>query len=59
MFQRLEAVLNSELTAPRNPRAALLGFAVAVLAHNMPAVLKKSIEHANRKEAPSLDASTY
>ena len=59
MFQRLEAVLNSELTTLGNPRAALLGFAVAVLAYNMLAVLKKSVEHANRKEAPSLDASTY
>lgn len=59
MFQRLEAVLNSELTALGHPRAALLGFAVAVLAYNMLAVLKKSVEHANRKEAPSLDASTY
>lgn len=59
MFQRLEAVLNSELAALGHPRAALLGFAVAVLVYNMLAVLKKSVEHANRKEAPTLDASTY
>jgi hypothetical protein len=52
-------VLNSELTALGQPRAALLGFAIAVLAYNVLAVLKKSVEHANRKEAPTLDASTY
>ncbi len=52
-------MLNSELTALRHPRAVLLVFAVAVLAYNMLAVLKKSVEHANRIEAPSLDASTY
>ena len=59
MFQRLEAVLNGELRAQGHPRAALLGFSIAVLAYNVLAVLKKSIEHANRKEAPTLDASTY
>lgn len=59
LFQRLEAVLNSELRALGHPRAALLGFAIAVLAYNVLAVLKRSIEHANRKEASTLDASTY
>jgi len=59
MFQRLEAVLNSELRALGHPRAALLGFSIAVLVYNVLAVLKKSVEHANRKEAPTLDASTY
>jgi IS4 transposase len=59
MFQRLEAVLNSELRAQGHPRAALLGFSIAVLVYNVLAVLKKSVEHANRKEAPTLDASTY
>ena len=34
MFQRLESALNSELRSLDHPRAALLGFAVAVLAHN-------------------------
>ena len=32
---------------------------IAVPAYNVLAVLKKSVEHANRKEAPTLDASTY
>jgi len=59
MFQRLEAVLNSELRARGHPRAALLGFSIAVLVYNVLAVLKKSAEHANRKEAPSLEALTY
>jgi IS4 transposase len=59
MFQRLEAVLNSELRTQGHPRAALLGFSIAVLVYNVLAVLKKSVEHANRKEAPTLDASTY
>ena len=33
MFQRLESVLNSEIKTLGHPRAALLGFAVAVLAY--------------------------
>jgi IS4 transposase len=59
MFQRLEAVLNSELRSFGHPRAALLGFSAAVLAYNVLSVLKRSIEHAHRDTAPDLDVSTY
>ena len=59
MFQRLESVLQSELRSLGHPRAALLGFAVAVLAYNVLSVLKRSVEHAHRDSAPELDVSTY
>lgn len=44
MFQRLEAALNSEITALGHPRAALLAFAVAVLAYNVLALIERAIE---------------
>jgi IS4 transposase len=59
MFQRLESVLQSEIRSLGHPRAALLGFAVAVLAYNVLSVLKRSVEHAHRDSAPQLDVSTY
>jgi len=59
MFQRLESVLHSEIRSLGHPRAALLGFAAAVLAYNVLSVLKRSIEHAHRDSAPQLDVSTY
>lgn len=59
MFQRLESVLHSEIRSLGHPRAALLGFAVAVLAYNVLSVLKRSVEHAHRDSAPQLDVSTY
>lgn len=59
MFQRLESVLNSEIKTLCHPRAARLGFAAAVLAYNVPALLKQLIEHAHRTEHPDLDVSTY
>ncbi|MGH8829752.1 MAG: transposase, partial [Polaromonas sp.] len=59
MFQRLESVLQSELRSLGNPRAALLGFAVAVLAYNVLSVLKRSVEHAHGDDAAQLDVSTY
>lgn len=59
MFGRLESVLHSEIKTLGHPRAALLGFAVAVLAYNVLAVLKQLIEHAHRQSHPDLDVSTY
>lgn len=59
MFQRLESVLHSEIRSFGHPRAALLGFALAVLAYNLLAVLKRSVEYAHHDCLPQLDVSTY
>jgi IS4 transposase len=63
MFQRLESVLHSEIRSLGHPRAALLGFTVAVLAYNVLAMLKRSVEaaHAAADEtgAPPPEVSTY
>ncbi|WP_454866387.1 IS4 family transposase [Pseudomonas umsongensis] len=52
MFQRLESVLDSEIETLGNPKAALLGFASAVLAYNVLSVLKRSVEQAHRQTQP-------
>jgi len=63
MFQRLESVLQSEIRTLGHPRAALLGFTVAVLAYNVLATLKRSVEtaHAATDEADAAppEVSTY
>lgn len=59
LFQRLESVLDSEIRSLGHPRAALLGFTVAVLAYNVLHLLKHSVEQAHHKELPELDVSTY
>jgi IS4 transposase len=59
MFQRLESVLKSEITSLGHPRAALLGFAVALLAYNILATLKRCVEFAHREKVPQLQVSTY
>lgn len=59
MFQRLESVLHSEIKSLGHPRAALLGFAVAVLAYNVLALLKRVTEQAHRAAHPDLDVSPY
>ena len=59
MFGRLESVLNSEIATLGHPRAALLGFTVAVLAYNLLALLKRCVECAHRQATPQLDVSTY
>lgn len=59
MFGRLESVLHSEVKTLGHPRAALLGFAVAVLAYNVLSLLKAVTEHAHRSTHPELDVSTY
>ena len=59
LFGRLESVLNSEIRALGHPRAALLGFATAVLAFNVLALLKRCVEQAHCERAPDLDVSTY
>jgi IS4 transposase len=59
MFQRLEAALHSEIRSLGHPRAALLGFAVAVLAHNVLALLQRCIERAHQATDPALQVSAY
>ncbi|MDD2729138.1 IS4 family transposase [Malikia sp.] len=59
LFGRLESVLNSEIRTLGHPRAALLGFATAVLAYNVLSLLKRCIEQAHREQAPELEVSTY
>jgi IS4 transposase len=63
MFQRLESVMHSEIRTLGHPRAALLGFTVAVLAYNVLAMLKRSVEtaHAAADEtrSPPPEVSTY
>ena len=59
MFQRLEAALHSEIRSLGHPRAALLGFAVAVLAYNVLALLQRCIERAHRATHPALQVSAY
>ncbi|MHC8325074.1 IS4 family transposase [Pseudomonas sp. LB1P83] len=60
MFQRLESVLESEIETLGNPKAALLGFASAVLAYNVLSVLKRSVEQAHRQTQPEgWEASIY
>lgn len=48
LFGRLEAVLHGEIASLGHPRAALLGFAVSVLAHNVLALLARCVEQAHQ-----------
>ena len=48
MFGRLEAVLHSELRSLGHPRAALLGFATALLAHNVLALVQRCVEQVHQ-----------
>jgi IS4 transposase len=49
MFQRLESVLHSEIGSLGQPRAALLGFAVALLAYNILALIGRCVEQAHHR----------
>ncbi len=59
MFQRLEAALHSEIGSLGHPRAALLGFAAAILAYNVLALLQRCIERAHQDTDPALQVSAY
>lgn len=59
MFQRLESVLHSEVGSLGHPKAALLGFAVAVLTYNILSLLQRAIEQAHKPELPALEVSTF
>ena len=50
MFGRLDAVLHGEIASLGHPRAALLGFAVSVLAHNVLALLGRCVEQAHQPQ---------
>lgn len=52
MFGRLESVLHSEISSLGHPRAALLGFTVAVLAYNVLALLARYVEQAHATHQP-------
>jgi IS4 transposase len=60
LFGRLESVLNSEMASLGHPRAALLGFAVSVLAYNILTLLQRCIAQAHqRPHEPPPEVSTY
>lgn len=59
LFGRLEGALASELRTLDQPRAALLGFASALLAYNVLALLKHHIEQAHAQTNPPLAVSVY
>lgn len=52
LFQRLEAVLHSEVRTLGQPRAALLAFSVAVVAYNVLAVVQAALEAQAAAAAP-------
>jgi IS4 transposase len=61
MFQRLEQVLESEIKALGQPRAALFAFGVSVLAYNVLALLMAAVrvKHASTLEKLGIDLSPY
>jgi IS4 transposase len=59
MFQRLEASLQSELHTLGAPRAALLGFAVAIVAYNVLALLQRAVAVAHPPERTGIELSFY
>jgi hypothetical protein len=60
LFGRLESVLNSEMASLGHPRAALLGFAVSVLAYNILTLLQHYVAQAHqRPHEPPPEVSTY
>lgn len=59
LFQRLEAVLKSEVRTLGYPRAALLAFATAVLAYNVLAMIQAAVEAAHDLRAAHIELSSY
>jgi IS4 transposase len=60
LFQRLEGALHSEIASLGHPRAALLGFAVSLLAHNVLALIGRCVEQAQPPASvPPLQVSAF
>jgi IS4 transposase len=60
LFQKIESALNSEIATLGQPRAALLAFGVAVLAHNVLAVLQTAVTAQHKLvEAGKMELSAY
>lgn len=60
MFQRLESVLHSEIGSLGHPRAALLGFAVSLLAYNVLALIGRCMEQAHQHPPePAWEVSVF
>lgn len=60
MFQRLGSALLGELRRLEPPRAARLGFALAVLTYNALSALERSLEQAHHDDGkPALEVSTH
>ncbi len=59
MFGRLESVLNSERVSLGHPRAALLGFAVSVLACNVLTLIQRCVEPVHQRHEPPPEVSAY
>jgi IS4 transposase len=59
LFQRLELILKSEVRTLGYPRAALLGFATAVLAYNVLATIQAAVGAAHDLPAAGIELSSY
>lgn len=59
LFQRLEAVVHSEVRSLGHPRAALLAFCVALVAYNVLAVLQAAVETHPEVATEGIEISPY
>jgi hypothetical protein len=59
LFQRLEAVLQSEIASLGQPRAALLAFGVAAMAYNVLAALQAALGSQHAPQISAEDISPY
>jgi branched-subunit amino acid transport protein len=59
MFQRLEAVLQSEIPTLGQPRAALFSFEVAILAYNVLALIARAVTVQHELDNTRIEISLY
>ena len=59
MFQRLESVLQSEISALGHPRAALLAFGCAIVAYNVLALISRAITVQHQLDTTKIEISPY